>query len=63
MPWSLVNKLEWYKVIIMPMHICGIANTADSLGGVDVILNNNESSNTYFSAKASIFLIAILRVR
>ena len=37
-----------------------MANTAASLSGFDSILNNNESNNIYFSARASIFLIAIL---
>ena len=37
-----------------------MANIAVSLSGVDIILNSNESSNTYFSAKASTFLIANL---
>ena len=62
MPWCPANKLEWYKVIILSAHISSIANTAVSLSVVDVILNNNESNNIYFSAKASILLIAALEL-
>ena len=42
------------------MHVSGIANTAVSLSGGDIILNSNKSNNMYFSAKASTFLIADL---
>ena len=37
-----------------------MANTAVSFSGFDTILNKNESNNIYFSASASIFLIADL---
>ena len=37
-----------------------MANTAASLSGFDTSLHNNESNNIYFSANASIFLIAVL---
>ena len=37
-----------------------MANAAASLSGFDTILNNNKSSNIYFSASALTFLIAIL---
>ena len=37
-----------------------MANTAASLSGFDTILNNNKSSNVYFSASTSTFLIAVL---
>ena len=45
------------------MQVSGIANTAVSLSGVDIILNSNESSNVYFSAKASTLPIADLVLR
>ena len=37
-----------------------MANTTVSVSGLDTILNNNKSKRTYFSASASIFLIADL---
>ena len=37
-----------------------MANTTVTFSGLDSILNNNESKNMYFSASASIFLIADL---
>ena len=37
-----------------------MANTAASLPGFDMILNNNESSKIYFSARTLIFLIVDL---
>ena len=40
----------------MSAHISGNAKTTDSFSGD--ILNNNESSKTYFSANVSNFLIA-----
>ena len=49
---------KWYKVIILYVHASGMANTAVSFSGLDTILNNSESNNMYFSARASIFLIA-----
>ena len=48
MPCCPMNRLECYKVIILSVHVSGIANTAVSLSGVDIILNNNESNNKYF---------------
>ena len=42
------------------MHTSGIASTAVSFIGVDIILNNDESNSMYFSARVSIFLIADL---
>ena len=38
----------------------GIANTAVSFSGTNIILNSNKSNNIYFSAKASTFLIVDL---
>ena len=35
-----------------------MANATVSFSGLDTILNNSESNNMYFSARASIFLIA-----
>ena len=57
-----MNKLEWYKAIILSVHISGMANTAVSLSGMTVILNNNESNNIYLSARASTFLLPILEM-
>ena len=51
-PWCPANKLEWYKVIILSANTSGIANTVTSLLGLDTILNNNKSSDIYFSASA-----------
>ena len=62
MPRCPANRLEWYKVIILSVHVCSIANTAISLSGVDITLNNNESNNIYFSANHSTFLIADLEL-
>ena len=59
-PWCPVNKLEWYKVIILSVHISGTARTAVSFSGV--ILNNSESNRMYLSAHISTFLIAVLEV-
>ena len=36
-PWCPVNKLEWYKAMILSVHISGMASTAASLSGVTVI--------------------------
>ena len=55
-----MNKLDWYKVIILSANTSGMANTVASLPGFDTILNNNESSSIYFSASALTFLIAVL---
>ena len=57
-PWCPANKLLWYRVIILSAHVSGTARTAVSIS--DDILNNNESSTTYFSAKVSNFLNATL---
>ena len=46
--------------MILSAHDSGMANTAASLSGVTLILNNNESNNIYFSASASTFLIPTL---
>ena len=43
-PWCPVNKLEWYKVIILSAHVSGIANNAVSFLGVVTSLNNKESN-------------------
>ena len=57
-PFCPTNRLLWYRVIILSPHDSGTAKTAVSLS--EEILNNSESSTTYFSASASIFLIASL---
>ena len=60
-PWCPANKLEWYKVIILSVHISsGTARTVVSFSGV--ILNNSESNRMYLSANVSTFLIAALEV-
>ena len=59
-PWCRASKLLWYKVIILSVHVSGIARTVVSFS--DDILNNNESNKTYFSASASNFLIADFKV-
>ena len=45
---------------MLSTHTSGIANTAVSFYGLDTSLNNNESNRMYFSARASIILIADL---
>ena len=59
-PCCPVNKLEWYKVMILSAHISGTARMAVSFSGV--ILNNSESNRMYFSANVSTFLIDALEV-
>ena len=46
-PWCPVNRLEWYRLIILSAHISGMANNAVSFSCVVTDLNNNESSNTF----------------
>ena len=55
---SLVSykQILWYRVIILSVHISGIARTAVSFS--NDILDNNKSNKTYFSANVSNFLIA-----
>ena len=48
--------------MILLVHISGMANTAASLSGVTIILNNSESNNIYFSTSASTFLIPTLEL-
>ena len=50
-PWCPANRLERYSVIILSVHISGIANNAVSFAGVVTILNNNESNSIYFLPK------------
>ena len=57
-PWCPLNKLEWYKVIILLAYVSGTARTAVSFSGV--ILNNREFNRMYLSANLSTFLIAVL---
>ena len=59
-PWYPANKLEWYKVMILSVHVSGTARTAVSFSGE--ILNNSESSRIYLSASISTFLIDALEV-
>ena len=59
-PWCPANKLEWYKVIILSVHVSRTARTAVSFSGV--LLNNSESNRMYLSANDSTFLIATLEV-
>ena len=46
-PWCPANKLEWYKVIILLVHISGTSRTAVSFSGV--IINNSKSNRMYLS--------------
>ena len=48
------NKLEWFRVIILPAQLSGTTKTANSLSGV--ILNNRESNGVYCSANVCPFL-------
>ena len=54
-----MNRLEWYSRIILSAHISGMANNAVPFFGVVTNLNNNESSNIYFSASISTLQIAV----
>ena len=62
LPWCLqtANKLERYMVIILSVHISGIARSAVSFS--DEILNNSESNRMYLSANDSTFVIFALEV-
>ena len=44
------------------LHISGIAKTAISFSGIDIILNNKEYHRIYFSTNVSTFLIVALEV-
>ena len=59
-PWCPANKVEWYRVIILTVHISGTTRTAISFSGV--IFNNSEFNRMYLSANFSTFLIAALEV-
>ena len=59
-PWCPANRLEWYRVMILSVHISRTARTAVSFSGV--ILNNKESNRMYLSANVSTFLIAALEM-
>ena len=59
-PWCPANKLEWYKAMILSVHILGTARIANSFSGL--ILNNSESNRMYLSANVSTFLIDALEV-
>ena len=51
-PWCPANRLEWYRVMILSVHVSFSV----------VILNNKESNRMYLSANISTFLIAALEV-
>ena len=50
------------SVIILFVHLSGIANNAVSLSGIVVILNSNESCNIYLSASTSPLRISLLEL-
>ena len=54
--------LEWYKVMILFTKPSGVVKTAVSFLGVVLSLNNNESSNRYFSANVLVLLIVALEM-
>ena len=58
--WCPPNAVEWYRVVILSVHISETARTAVSFPGV--ILNNSESNRMYLSANISTFLIAAVEV-
>ena len=60
MEWCSAIKVEWYKVIILSVHVSGTARTAVSFSSV--ILNDSEFNRMYLSAKVSTFLIVGLEV-
>ena len=49
-------------VIILSVHISGIANIAVSFSGLEVILNRSESNRMCHSAIVSTFVIAALEL-
>ena len=49
-------------VIILSVHISGIANNAIFFSGVVISLNNNESNNIYLSASTSTLHIVFLEL-
>ena len=59
MPWCPANKLVWYIIIILSVHISGTANNTVSLSEVVTILKSNESSRMNLSAIFSILCIAL----
>ena len=61
-PWCPTEGLDWWSVIILSMHISGIANNAVSFSGVVVSLNNNESNNIHLFASTSTLHIALLEL-
>ena len=56
-PWCPANKLEWYRVMILSVHVSGTARTAVSFSGV--MLKNSESNRMYLSTNIPTFLIAL----
>ena len=54
-----MNRLEWYRVIILSVHISGIAKRAVSLSGFVTNLNNKEFIRMNFSGSASTLCIAL----
>ena len=57
-PWCPVNRLVWYRVMILSMHVSGTTRTAVFFSGLT--LNNKESNRIYFSSSVYTLLIAIL---
>ena len=56
---SLQRNSNDIKQLLLLTRVSGIANTAISFSGIVDILNNKESNNTYFSAKASTFVFLL----
>ena len=55
-----MNRLEWYSVIILSVHVSGTARTVVSFS--DIILNNRESNRIYLPANVPTFLNAVLEL-
>ena len=59
-PLCPTNRLDRYRVMMLSVHVFGIARTADSFSGV--ILNKRESNRIHLSVNVSTFLIAALEM-
>ena len=59
-PLCPTKRLECYRVIILSVHISGMARSTDSLFGIVTNSNNKESKRMYLSPNASTLCIAFL---
>ena len=59
-PFGVLKIYLTDSVIILSVHISGIANNVASFSGVEIILNSKKSSNIYFVTNVSTFWNAVL---